>query len=543
MLLALLAALASGGILPSLPLEDPAMPWLLRWDGRPGCHLPAYRPYPGEAVLACLEGLDTAALPAADNFQRRRILARLDLRHDHPGDYGRRPLWRSGEADRDVVALDLGASGYANFAGKRLPVVRRVMDYDTTWDTLSHDLVGGMVLHPRVDVLLGPEVALWARLRQLTEISDGKRWRKEFDADGGVYQTALFAKGSDASFGRTSDWLEGGIEVDFPWLRGEAGVQRLRWGPMPVNPLMFSGNAEPMQWASVRKNVGPVESEVLYGSPIGVSYEEDRKLYAHRTRVALSPWLPLEVGFSEVMISNGKSFQPLYIMPVFPLFFTGHYLGTPDNLLMDFDAALRPSASVELSGELFLDDLQNALGFFSNGWGNKWGLAFGARLSGWTGAGSLDLLQATRIEPWVYTTSSTDVPGAGYTTPVHFGTLLGHPSGPNSLTLDWIHRQDLSEAWSWTARAQGLWKGTDTGSSWRDVNGEGLDKDGVLQVAHPTKSWLSGNLMKRTTLGAGLEWRFYGNWRAAGELAGVWQDSLGHRDLYPEVSLRLSWRE
>ena len=67
--------------------------------------------------------------------------------------------------------------------------------------------------------------------------------------------------------------------------------------------------------------------------------------------------------------------------------------------------------------------------------------------------------------------------------------------------------------------------------------------NGKLEFEHETKSWLSGNLMKRTTLGAGLEWRFYGNWRAAGELAGVWQDSLGHRDIYPEVSLRLSWRE
>jgi hypothetical protein len=539
MLLALLAALASGGILPSLPTDDPAMPWLLRWDGRPGCRLPAYRPYPGEAVLACLEGLDTATLPEGDRIRRRQILARLDLRRD--GDY-RRPLWRSGEADRDVVALDLGASGYLNYAGKRLPVTRKVVDADTTWDTLPHDLVLGGVLHPRVDVLLGPEVALWARLRQLTEVSDGSRWLKEFDADDGVYQTALFAKSTaDASYGRTSDWLEGGFEVDFPWLRGEAGVQRLRWGAMPVNPLMFSGNAEPMQWASLRKTVGPVESEVLYGSPIGVSYEEDRKLYAHRTRVALSPWLPLELGFSEAMISNGHSFQPLYVMPVFPLFFTGHYLGTPDNLLMDFDAALRPAASVELSGELFLDDLQNALGFFSDGWGNKWGLALGARLSGWTGLGSLDLLQATRIEPWVYTTSATDLPGSGYTTPVHFGTLLGHPSGPNSLTLDWIHRQDLSEAWSWTARAQGLWKGTDTGSSWRDVNARMVN--GKMEFEHETKSWLSGSLMKRVTLGGGFEWRFLADWRMAGEIAGTWQDSLGHRDLYPEVSLRLSWRE
>jgi len=540
MLSSLLLALSGAGILPSLVMDDPATSWLLRWDGKPGCHLPDVRPWPGEAVVACLEGLDTTALSTTDRLKREQLLERLDLRGPRPG-YGWHPAWRSGPQGRDILAVDLGAEMHAGFAG-RDTVVGRKTDSVNTLRSVSHDLVGGYVLHPRVDLVLGPEVTLWARLRQLTEVSDVQRWHKLFDADHGVYQTALLTKDERLpSYARTSDWLEGALEMDFPWLRAQAGVQTLRWGSAPVTPLFFSGNAEPMEWAGVRKSVGPVSAEVLYASPIGITYTEERRLYAHRTSFDLSAWLPVEFSFSEAMISNSRPFQPLYLMPVFPLFFTGHYLGTPDNLMMDFDLAVRPAAGVELTSELFLDDLQNFLGFFSRDWGNKWGLALGARLSELTGRGSLDLLQATRIEPWVYTTSATDLEGQPYTTPVHFGKLLGHPSGPNSLTLDWIHRQDLDLDWSWQARAQGLWKGTTLGSSWRDINGTGFE-EGRLTLKQPRKNWLAGDLVSQATLAAGVQWRFHPQWRLDAEVGGAWQDSVGHGRIWPVASATLAWR-
>jgi hypothetical protein len=541
MLSAFLVALSSAGILPSLPQDDPATPWLERWNGAPGCALPAQRPWPGEAVVACLEGLDTASLLPLDKAQRRTLLERLDLRKSPRPGYGWHPLWRSGPEDRDFLSLDLGARAYGHFSGESVPVIRHI-DTSPPAPALPHDLVGGYSLHPRIDLLLGPEVSLWARLRQLTEVSDQPRWYKVFDADHGIYQTALFSKDEKKpSAARTSDWLEGALEVDLPWLRAQAGVQTLRWGFAPVNPLFFSGNAQPMEWISVRKGVGPVHAEVLYGAPLGVSYSENRRLYAHRTSVDLSGWIPVQLSFSEAMVSNGHPFQPLYLMPVFPLFFTGHYVGTPDNLLMDFDLSVRASSSVELTTELFLDDLQNLLGFFDRGWGNKWGLAVGARLKDLTGSATLDRLQITRIEPWVYTTSATDLAGQPYTTPVHFGTLLGHPSGPNSLTLEWIHRQDLSPSWSWTASALALWKGTDLGSSWRDLNGTGME-EGILQVKEARKRWLTGDLTSRTSLTAGFEWRLDRQWRLEAALGGSRQDSAGTVEFSPKVAASLAWR-
>lgn len=539
MLSSLLMALSGAGILPSLPMDDPATPWLLRWDGLPGCSLPAVRPWAGEAVTACLEGLDTSMLSTTDRSQRARFLERLDLRGAKPG-WGRHPQWRSGSEDRDLISLDLGLESHGSWQEHALPIARST---DSTGrDTLTRDLVGGYRILPRIELLLGPEVTLWSRLSQTTEFSDGRRWYKLFDADHGIYQTALFSKDDRVpSKARTTDWLEGALEVKLPWLRAQTGVQRLQWGAAPVASMLFSGNALPMGWTSGRKSVGPVSAEVLYGAPLGINYTENRRLYAHRTSFDLSEWIPAELTFSEAMLSNGRSFQPLYLMPVFPLLFTGHYVGTPDNLLMDFELSVRPTPKMQLVTEFFLDDLQNVAGLFKDEWGNKWGLSLGARLSELTGTGSLDRIQLTRIEPWVYTTSAMDLQGQPYTTPVHFGTLLGHPSGPNSLTLDWIHRQDLSQAWSWTLRGQGLWKGTDAGSSWRDINGDSI-VDGRLVVKHPTKAWLAGDVKTGLLAGGGFEWRFASSWRLETEVTLSREDSPGSVETWPGASFRLSWR-
>ena len=141
----------------------------------------------------------------------------------------------------------------------------------------------------------------------------------------------------------------------------------------------------------------------------------------------------------------------------------------------------------------------------------------------------------------MYTTSSTDAPQGPYTTPVHFGTLLGDPSGPNSLTLNWNHRQDLSQDWSWTAAGEASWKGTSPGSDWRDVNRVSM-QDGVLEVEHPTKDWLGGRLVYRTSVGIGMEWRFRPQWQLDAGITGSWQDSLGRSRAWPGASLNLAWR-
>lgn len=514
-------------IQPPMALDDAATGLLLRLSLGRECTLPSQRPWPGEAVGGCLEHiLADSGLDDADRKMTKNLLTRFS-----PTGAGWRPLaWGQ---DEDRAGLDLGATYYAQGAWEPTPADIGSMD------TLGRDLRTGLRVRPRVDVLLGDNLAIWARPLQLVELSPDERWRKRADPEDGVYQTALFVPTGERSLGRTHDWLEGAIEAQGAYGRAWAGVVSPRWGSLPLEPLMLSGKAFAMPGAQLVKTIGPLEGTLLFARPIGSSWREDRALYAHRWAWNGKTWT---MGFSEMALTVERGLQALYLVPVFPFVMTEHVLGDPDNKQMDFDATWRPRADLELSAELFLDDLQNYLGFFSSGWGNKWGLGLGVRAVDWTGKGTLDLFQATRMEPWAGTVSSAMVPGAPSNAPVHFGKALGWSDGPNSAKISWQRRQDLSESWSWTSGVQTAWKGLDTGSSIYDRNWR--DSSGTWVVGRTTKSWLSGPVVWRMEAQLGIERRLPWSFRCQAQAGWGLLDQPG-RGLQsaPSVFFGVSWHE
>jgi len=523
----LLSALAGADVLPSLPLDDPDTDLLRRLEGRAGCELPSRRPWPGEAVLACLDSLSVSPdLTPADRARASAAQRRLA-----PADSGWGLVeWTEGSKR---VRLDLGVTAYASADRER------TLSGTLRSDTIGRDVRAGFQARPRVDVILGQDLSMWSRPIQFVEVSPDRRFDKESDAEAGVYQTALFAGPGELSRARTHDWLEGAVELRGAFGRASMGLLPVEWGDLPVMPLMLSGNTSPFPLVQVVQSVGPIEATILYGQPIGDSWSEDRRLYAHRFAWATRNFT---LGFSEMVIAVDRGVQPLYLIPVFPYLMTEHLLGDPDNKQLDLDAAWRIAPTLEVSAELFIDDLQNLLGFFSNAWGNKWGLAFGARLSDWTGTGTLDRIQVTRMEPWAGTASSSILPGQHGNAPVDFGAPLGWTAGPNSGELDWIHRQDLSEDWSWTLSAHALWKGTDSGSNIADRNWR--DSSGTWVVAHSTKTWLGGDLLDRQELIFLAERRFSHRLRLVSG-AGLARLAVPGRPArwIPSVQMGVSWNE
>ncbi len=496
--LAVAASVAESATLPSLPMDDPAIPLLERLEGSAGCALPPRRPWPGEKVLDCVDSLlGSPDVAASDKSRLLELSRRISLRSDSTS---RRWTWREGQ---DLVSFDPARTVYAH------AVRRRTATGADLSDSLDRDVLAGIRLRPRVDVLLGRNLALWARPRQLVEASDQVRWVKLTDPSHGVYQTALFAEVGDLGTARTNDWVEGAVESETALGRISAGMVPLEWGDLPIEPLMLSGTTEPIPFVQATKSIGPIEATLVAGRLIGDTWTERRYLYAHRFAWNGSNW---RFGWSEMILSVEHDLEPLYLVPVFPYVFTEHALGDPDNKQMDFDASWRPLAGLELSMELFLDDLQNYFGFLSDHWGNKWALGLGLKASGWTGPGSLDKFQFVRTEPWVGTASSAILPGQASNLPVHFGKPLGSSAGPNSATVAWMHRQDPSERWSWEAGLSALWKGTGPGSSIYDRNWR--DSSGHWVPAIERKSWLSGSIVDRQEASAGGEWRFASGWRA-----------------------------
>lgn len=509
-------------VLPSLPEDDPSIPFLERLDGTDGCRLPDRRPWPGEVVLSCLDAYLARADDQTDSVLAARLRRRLDLRGGHDAGWGRRPAWtQEHEGRTDRLLLDLGAEGHL------------VSSSDS--DRVS-GVLGGR-LRPRVEVLLGERLVLWSRPFQLTEISDRARWTKAMDPGKGEYQTALFAQPGEAAPARTVDGLEGGVEARLVGIRARTGLLRTTWGSLP-EPLMFSGRTSAMPLTEVAAEVGPIEASVLGASLVGETFDERRYLYGHRLRWRGEGW---SIAWSEAAISVGRGLEPLYLVPVFPMILSEHMLGDPDNRQMDFDGSWRPVPWLELSAELFLDDLQNFLGFFSDGWGNKWALGAGLEVRDLTGRRTLDRLQATRIEPWTGGPSSAVLPGEERNAPVHFGSPLGSALGPNSLSLSWTRRQDLSQAWSWSSSLRAEWKGAGPGSSVSDLNW--LDSSGTWVVAHPRKRWLERVDWTRQVATTGAELRLAGQWRATLEAGAETSDAPGARRVWPVFAARVAFRE
>ena len=526
--LVLFVSTSGAAVLPSLPLDDPSTVLLERLDGTGGCTLPPRRPWPGEAVVACIDSLLASPSPTStDKSRLTGLRRRLALRDTSSASA---LLWRDG---LDLVSFDFGASGYAH------AVDRKVAIGPVLADSLGRDLLVGVRLRPRVDVLLGPDLALWSRPRQLVELSDQRRWLKASDPERGIYQTSLFGKVGERGRARTNDWIEGAIEFQTRLGRFTAGLTPLEWGDLPIEPLMLSGNTESIPLLQATKTIGPIEATLLGGRLIGDTWDQRRFLYAHRFAFNGATW---RLGWTEMILSAERDVEPLYLVPVFPYLFTEHYLGDPDNKQMDFDASWRLLPGVELSGELFLDDLQNYFGFLSDGWGNKWALGVGLKASGWTGQGSLDRFQIERIEPWTGTASSSVLPGSASNAPIHFGKALGSSAGPNSASLAWMHSQDLGTSWSWNARISALWKGIDLGSSVYDRNWR--DSSGTWVVANPLKKWLVGDLIDRQELSLGAERRFSQAFRWTGSVSMARQNSPGaHASWHPGISTGVSFRE
>lgn len=519
---------AHAAILPSLPIDDPSTPLLDRLDGSAGCQLPPRRPWPGEDVVTCIDSLLASPdVDASDKSRLSRLRDRLSLRDDSISG-----KWRFRQGD-DLVSFDVGITAYAH------AIDRQVAVGPTLADSIDRDILAGLRVRPRVDVAIGQDLVLWSRPRQIVEIADQPRWLKASDPQRGIYQTALFAGTGEMGRARTNDWVEGAIELSTRIGRISAGLGPLEWGDLPVEPLMLSGNTESVPFAQVTKKIGPIEATLLGGRLIGDTWSQRRYLYAHRFAWNGSNW---RFGWSEMILSIEHDLEPLYLVPVFPYVFTEHLLGDPDNKQMDFDASWRPMPGLELSAELFLDDLQNYFGFLSDKWGNKWALGLGLKASGWTGKGSLDKFQVVRTEPWVGTASSSILPGTPGNAPVHFGKPLGSSAGPNSATLAWTHRQDLSQEWSWEAGLAALWKGTSPGSSIYDRNWR--DSSGIWAVGVERKEWLSGDLVDRQELTAGAEWRFADGWRAVAS-ASLARESLpgSPSDWKPGVSAAIAYHE
>jgi hypothetical protein len=295
-----------------------------------------------------------------------------------------------------------------------------------------------------------------------TEYSTLTEWVKEDDPRLGWSWAPI---GGASSHLKGLDDFTAYVKFPLQWFDLKLGNDRVSWGHFDSSGLLFSGCGKPFLQMKLDRTIGAMNYTFLFGRLLGDWYGQKRVIYAKHITYTPRRWLSL--GFSDMVLSVNREVEAIYFLPFLPYYFSQHYIGSPDNALMSFDARCMIGGRCAVYGEYLLDDLLNLLGPFRNtSWGDKWAGFFGIKYfnplpAAFASAVKLEFMQ---MEPWVYTASSACTP-PDFNYPVHYGRELGNCLGPHSraATLDLTCQFSKRNGGELALRQ--IWKGRGAGSN------------------------------------------------------------------------------
>jgi len=298
------------------------------------------------------------------------------------------------------------------------------------------------------------------------------------------------------------------FEAQAVWESGlgrlSGGRGRQHWGPAYDHPLVLGQWTTPYPYLDWTLTLGAFQVRSLWASlasdGTGGMFRKDstkRILYGHRYEWTPRPWVA--VGASELLLLHDQQ-EPLAFLPFVPLFMEkGQTLEDRNNGELAFDVDLRPLRGWRVYGEFLIDDMSEPTSLFNDLWKNRWAWTVGTHLAVDPCSGSRAglILEASRVEPWVYTHYQWSTVQAA-----HQGILLGNPHGPNSFagsSRAYVRWKNLTVG----TMAEVVWKGRDSGSRWQDTLsdnettrkaflGGGIDRslewsaDAALAIPHGT---------------------------------------------------------
>ncbi|MBN1128119.1 MAG: hypothetical protein JXA71_03995 [Chitinispirillaceae bacterium] len=295
-----------------------------------------------------------------------------------------------------------------------------------------------------------------------TEYSSLTEWVKEDDPHLGRSWAPI---GGVPSHLKGMDDFTAYVKFPLPWFDLKLGNDRVSWGHSDSSGLLFSGCGKPFLQMKLDRTIGAMNYTFLLGRLLGDWYGQKRIIYAKHIDYTPRRWLSL--GFSDMVVTVDREVEAVYFLPFLPYYFSQHYIGSPDNALMSFDARCMIGSRWAVYGEYLLDDLLNLLGPFRNtSWGDKWAGFFGIKFfnplpAAYASAVKLEYMQ---MEPWVYTASSACNPPE-YNYPVHYGRELGNCLGPHSRAVTLDLACQFSKKIGGELALRQIWKGSDGGST------------------------------------------------------------------------------
>lgn len=213
------------------------------------------------------------------------------------------------------------------------------------------------------------------------------------------------------------------------------GRDYIYWGASPIYSVGISDNSPPFELirftGTFPCKIGTLKASAFTAQLNSTWYDDGttrylarRFLSAHRIDYQINDWL--EIGMAEWVLYGGdvESVKWHYLNPIIPYYAVQYNARKDENLMLCFDASVRPMDGVRLYAEWLADDFQyqsdsndpHAVTWLT---GLEW-------YPKWT-ASQLGLqTEYVRVNRWAYTHL---VPDNQYT---HFGTTIGHPIGTDA---------------------------------------------------------------------------------------------------------------
>ena len=213
------------------------------------------------------------------------------------------------------------------------------------------------------------------------------------------------------------------------------GRDYVYWGTSPDKSVGISDNSPPFELVRLSGTfpckVGTLKA-TAFSAQLNSTWFDDgttrylarRYLSAHRVDYQLNDWL--ELGIAEWVLYGGdvQTIKWQYLNPVIPYYAVQYNAKDDDNLMLCFDAAVRPVDGLRLYAEWLADDFQyqsdsndpHAVTWLT---GLQWYPQFAARRLGFQ-------TEYVHVNRWAYTHLEPD---NQFT---HFGTIIGHPIGTDS---------------------------------------------------------------------------------------------------------------
>lgn len=213
------------------------------------------------------------------------------------------------------------------------------------------------------------------------------------------------------------------------------GRDYVYWGASSFHSVGISDNSPPFELVRLTGTfpckIGTLKASAFTAQLNSTWYDDGatrylakRYLSAHRIDYQINTWL--EIGLAEWVLYGGdvENVRWHYLNPIIPYYAVQYNAKNDDNLMLCFDAAVRPINGVRLYAEWLADDFQyqsdsndpHAVTWLT---GIEW-------YPMWT-AGQIGFqTEYVHVNRWTYTHLESD---NQFT---HFGTLIGHPIGTDA---------------------------------------------------------------------------------------------------------------